>query len=85
MEREKRFELSTSSLARRHSTTELLPHNGLEPSENQRRKKLYTTERSCVHLQANPNGMLRLRLHDADEQTNAFQHLIAREPHGTHC
>jgi hypothetical protein len=27
--------------------------------KNQRRKKLYTTERSCVHLQANPNGMLR--------------------------
>ncbi|MDQ5933979.1 MAG: hypothetical protein QG574_1277 [Cyanobacteriota bacterium erpe_2018_sw_21hr_WHONDRS-SW48-000092_B_bin.40] len=59
MEREKRFELSTSSLARRHSTTELLPHYGLEPLKNQRRKKLYTTERSCVHLQANPNGMLR--------------------------
>lgn len=82
MERETRFELATSSLARRHSTTELLPHYGLEPLKNQRRRKLYTTERSCVHLQAKPNGMLRLRLHDEDEQTNAFQHLTGREPHG---
>ena len=85
MEREKRFELSTSSLARRHSTTELLPHYGLEPLENQRRKKLYTTERCCVNLQANPNGMLRLRLHVVVEPTNAFQHQIEHEPRGRRC
>ena len=30
MERKTRLELATSSLARRHSTTELLPQNGAE-------------------------------------------------------